>query len=209
MRSLKKYGISKKLLEAFVEVVRNNPDPLCINDKIFVSGQPVSPALVRLVQHKDFARVFSNLGIYNLVLLPKQDDQYRFIAKLSDGNIHSVVVPRADANKNYINFTTAVAFALLNTIQNTRMVTRLAPDNDLKKELIYEDNTVNTTNPTPQFMTFGEMPPGLAEAIQAAGIKPITKEQWDSINVTNGSKVYETNPQMPVDVVTDVVDKLK
>ena len=94
MKLLKKYGIGKKLLDAFVEVVRHNPDPLCVTDKIFLKDHRVSPQLARYVRHKDFVSVFGNLGIYNLVYLPGTSESYDFIAKLnsSDPKIYKTLV---------------------------------------------------------------------------------------------------------------------
>lgn len=208
MRALKVYGIGQKMLEAFVEAIRHNPDPLCINDRIFVSNQPVSPALVRSVRHKDFAKVFGKLGIYNLVLLPKQDNHYRFIAKLSNGNIHNVVVCCED-NGTHVSFTTAVGKALLNTIQNLRITSKIVPNTANTDDLVYEDMSMNIQQPVSKFMTFSEMPPGLADAIKATGITPMTKEQWEELGAQSTTAAIPQTPDTAtsIHVITDVVDK--
>lgn len=210
MNTLKRYGIGKKLLDAFVEVVRHNPDPLCITDKIFLRHHRVSPQLARFVKHKDFVKVFGDLGIYNLVHIPGASDNYDFVAKLSNGNIHRTCTPRRTKAGTYVNFTKAVSKVLLETIlfvKDNRAQSATADNTD---DLIYEDTPMNQMgNNTSRFMTFDQMPPGLAEAIKAAGIKPMTKEQWDAIDKQSAIGNVPMPPYVATDngVVTDVVDK--
>lgn len=211
MKLLKKYGIGKKLLDAFVEVVRHNPDPLCVTDKIFLKDHRVSPQLARYVRHKDFVSVFGNLGIYNLVYLPGTSESYDFIAKLSDGNIYRTSTPRRTPSGFYVNFTEAVAKALLKTITHCKDRQQQPDQTDNAQDIVYEETQMQQpAGNASQFMTFDQMPPGLAEAIIAAGIKPMTKEQWESISVGTVQPA-ENIPQENTDpnVVTDVVDKLE
>lgn len=209
MSTLKRYGIGKKLLDAFVEVVRHNPDPLCITDKIFLKDHKVSPQLARFVKHKDFVKVFGNLGIYNLVHLPGASENYDFVAKLSNGNIYQTSTPRRTSGGAYVNFTEAVSKALVKTILHCKDTASDKPHQpDSSEELVYEDTSMNQmSNSSSRFMTFDQMPPGLAEAIQAAGIKPMTKEQWESINVPATNHQPLNYSDTDISVVTDVVDK--
>lgn len=210
MRQLKKYGIGKKLLDAFVEVVRNNPDPLCITDKIFLKDHPVSPQLARYVNHKDFVKVFGGLGIYNLVHLPGASDNYDFVAKLSNGNIHRTCTPRRTKAGIYVNFTEAVSKALLETILFIKDNRAQSATTDITEDLVYEETEMTQpTNTSSQFMTFDQMPPGLAEAILASGIKPMTKEQWESFNASVPQQPNPGQADTNISVVTDVVDKLQ
>lgn len=210
MNTLKRYGIGKKLLDAFVEVVRHNPDPLCITDKIFLRQHRVSPQLARFVKHKDFVKVFGDLGIYNLVHIPGASENYDFVAKLSDGNIYQTSTPRRSPTGAYVNFTEAVSKALMKTILHCKDGVAKHLTAEQPEELVYEDIPMNQMgNNTSRFMTFDQMPPGLAEAIKASGIKPMTKEQWEAINVQPAA---DNVPQSAdgvtdVNVVTDVVDK--
>lgn len=210
MNTLKRYGIGKKLLDAFVEVVRHNPDPLCITDKIFLRQHRVSPQLARFVKHKDFVKVFGDIGIYNIVHIPGASENYDFVAKLSDGNIYQTSTPRRSPTGTYVNFTEAVSKALMKTILHCKDNGAKHPTTEQPEELVYEDTPMNQMgNNTSRFMTFDQMPPGLAEAIKASGIKPMTKEQWEAINVqpTEGNVPQSADDVIDVNVVTDVVDK--
>lgn len=208
MQQLKKYGIGKKLLDAFVAVVRNNPDPLCITDKIFLRDHRVSPQLARYVNHKDFVKVFGALGIYNLVHLPGASENYDFVAKLSNGNIHRTSTPRRTKAGTYVNFTEAVSKVLLKTILFIKDNGNQSPAVNNTDDLVYEESEMTQpTNSSSQFMTFDQMPPGLAEAILASGIKPMTKEQWESINVPVTNHQPLNYSDTDINVVTDVVDK--
>lgn len=210
MNTLKRYGIGKKLLDAFVEVVRHNPDPLCITDKIFLRHHRVSPQLARFVKHKDFVKVFGDLGIYNLVHIPGASENYDFVAKLSDGNIYQTSTPRKSPTGAYVNFTEAVSKALMKTILYCKDNDARHPLTEPTEELVYEDTPMDQmSNGTSRFMTFDQMPPGLAEAIKAAGIKPMTKEQWEELNIRPpaGNDPVPTDASTDISVVTDVVDK--
>lgn len=188
-QKLKAIGIREKLLKIIASVAINNPDKNCL----LQNGRPattVSPHAANMSRSREFVNAFTNASIYNLIMIGNNEGKWTFLAKTRNGDlVNSEVSKHIDGG--YVSLVSATGIAILDIIEQMQNPNFLPVTIEQPADVEYPDTPINADssstekvlyateepdraqpqNLPPNFMRVEDMPPGLADAIAAAGIQ--------------------------------------